>query len=384
MRIVVAGIMGRYPYGGVQWCSLMYLKGLRQLGHEVWYLEDTGECNYDPEANTLATDPAYALRTLARVLEPAGFGDRWCYIDYTGRHHGMTEARWREMCARTDLYLNLSGGSWFWRDEYSAIPRSAFIDSDPAFTQLAIASGPDWYVDFFRRFDTLFTFGANIGTAASSVETGDLRWHHTWQPVTLDDWRPRTMQGARRCLSTVMTWEIESFVDIGGNKDSEFGMIADLPTRVDIPLELAINAPNAVLDELARRGWQLRDAFSVSHSIDAYRDYLAGVVGELSVAKSTYVRTASGWFSDRTECFLALGRPAIVQDTGWSAHVPTGRGLFAFRDADEAGAAVDTLLTDPDAHARSASELARAHFAHDVVLPPLVERAVSTVSAGRR
>src|SRR5439155_991455 len=179
MRIVVAGIMGRYPYGGVQWCSLMYLKGLRQLGHEVWYLEDTGECNYDPEANTLATDPAYALGTLARALEPAGFGDRWCYIDYTGRHHGMTEARWREMCARTDLYLNLSGGSWFWRDEYSAIPHSAFIDSDPGFTQLAIASGPDWYVDFFRRFDTLFTFGANIGTKASSVETGDLRWHHT-------------------------------------------------------------------------------------------------------------------------------------------------------------------------------------------------------------
>ena len=94
------------------------------------------------------------------------------------------------MCASTDLYLNLSGGSWFWRDEYAAIPHTAFIDSDPAFTQLAIVNGPDWYVDFFRRFDTLFTFGANIGTPASAVDTGDLRWHHTWQPITLDDWQP--------------------------------------------------------------------------------------------------------------------------------------------------------------------------------------------------
>jgi hypothetical protein len=383
VNIVVAGIMGRYPYGGVQWCSLMYLEGLRRLGHDVWYLEDTGECNYDPEANTLATDPGYALATIARALEPVSLGDRWCYIDYTGRHHGMTEARWREMCARTDLFLNLSGGSWFWRDEYAAIPHTAFIDTDPAFTQLAIAGGPDWYVDFFRRFDTRFTFGANVGTPACTVETGDLRWHHTWQPVTLEDWRPRALEGTRRCLTTVMTWEIESFRDVGGNKNAEFGEIADLPASVDIPLELAINAPSGILDELTARGWNLRDAFAVSQNLDVYREYLAGVLGELSVAKSTYVRTHSGWFSDRTECFLALGRPAIVQETGWSAHVPAGRGLFAFRDADEARGAIEAVLADPNAHARAATELAREHFAHDVVLPPLLEQATSKVPERR-
>jgi hypothetical protein len=122
----------------------------------------------------------------------------------------------------------------------------------------------------------------------------------------------------------------------------------------------------------------------VSHSVDAYRDYLAAALGELSVAKSTYVRTASGWFSDRTECFLALGRPAVVQDTGWSSHLPSGLGLFAFRDADEAGAGVDAVLTNPVAHAGAASELARAVFAHDVVLPSLVDRAVSPISAEPR
>jgi hypothetical protein len=383
MRIAVAGIMGRHPYGGVQWCSLMYLEGLRRLGHDVWYLEDTGECNFDPEANTLATDPRYALRTIADALVAAGLGNQWCYIDYTGQHHGMTEAQWRNMCANTDLFLNLSGGSWFWRDEYAAIPHTAFIDTDPAFTQLAIANGPDWYVEFFRRFDTRFTFGANIGTPASPVDTGDLQWHHTWQPITLDDWRP-TRRRARPCLTTVMTWEIESFRDIGGNKNAEFGMIADLPKQVDIPLELAINAPPQTLDELRARGWQVRDAFAVSHNTEVYRDYLASAAGEFSVAKSTYVRTASGWFSDRTACFLALGRPAVVEETGWSAHVPAGEGLFAFRDSDEARTAIERLLADPGRHARAATELARAHFAHDVVLPPLVERAVSKPAKAHR
>jgi hypothetical protein len=181
-----------------------------------------------------------------------------------------------------------------------------------------------------------------------------------------------------------MTWEIESFRDIGGNKNAEFGMIADLPKQVDIPLELAINAPPQTLDELRARGWQVRDAFAVSHNTEVYRDYLASAAGEFSVAKSTYVRTASGWFSDRTACFLALGRPAVVEETGWSAHVPVGEGLFAFRDSDEARTAIECLLADPGRHARAATELARAHFAHDVVLPPLVERAVSKPAKAHR
>jgi hypothetical protein len=155
VNIVVAGIMGRYPYGGVSWCSLMYLTGLQRLGHRVSYLEDTGECNFDPVENTLATDPAYALGTIGRTLGPHGLGDRWCYIDFRGGFHGMSEAAWRRTCAEADLLINLSGGCWFWRDEYSAIERCVFIDSDPAFTQMAIDAGPEWYRAFFERFDAL-------------------------------------------------------------------------------------------------------------------------------------------------------------------------------------------------------------------------------------
>jgi hypothetical protein len=174
-----------------------------------------------------------------------------------------------------------------------------------------------------------------------------------------------------------MTWVIESFRDIGGNKNSEFSVVSDLPRQVEIPLELAINATDEVLKELARRGWRLRPALEVSRTVTDYRHYLRGATGELSVAKSTYVRTASGWFSDRTACFLAAGRPTVVQDTGWSDHLPTGAGLFAFRDTEEARAGVESLLARPAAHEAAASELAREHFADDVVLPPLLARSMA-------
>jgi hypothetical protein len=373
VNIILAGIMGRYPYGGVAWCSLMYLLGLRQLGHRVWYLEDTGECNYDPVANTLAIEPGYALTFIEDCLVPFGLGESWCYVDYRGQHHGHSRDAWRSVCAGADLLLDLSGGCWFWRDEYAAIPHSAFIDSDPAFTQLALAKGVPWYVDFFARFHRLFTFGRNIGTPACSVPTGRFSWEHTWQPVCVDEWCP-TREPPRRCFTTVMTWKIKSFEDVGGNKDLEFLKILDLPSRTDLPLELAVTGPQELLRS---HGWRCRDAMPVSHNPGAYRDYLRTSLAEFSVAKHTYVQTNSGWFSDRTECYLASGRPAVVQDTGFSAHLPTGAGLFAYRTPDEAVVGLEAVVSDYPRHARAARDLVLAHFAAEVVLPPLLERATA-------
>jgi hypothetical protein len=379
MNIILTGISGRYPYGGVAWCSLMYLLGLRQLGHRVWYLEDTGECNYDPAANTIATEPGYALDFIHGCLTPFGLGERWCYIDYRGNYHGHSRDNWRHVCAGADLFLNLSGGCWFWRDEYAAIPHSAFIDSDPAFTQLALAKGVSWYVEFFARFHRLFTFGRNIGTPACSVPTAPFHWEHTFQPVCVDEWSP-TEEPPRPCFTTVMTWKIKSFEDIGGNKDQEFLKILDLPSRTTVPIELAVAGPRELL---SRHGWRCRDAFEVSHSLGAYRDYVRSSRGEFSVAKHTYVRTNSGWFSDRTECYLASGRPAVVQDTGFSAHLPTGEGLFAYRTADEARAGLEAIVQDYPRHAHAARELARGHFAAEVLLPALLERATAGPSPRR-
>ena len=239
----------------------MYLLGLRALGHEVFYIEDTGECVYDPIQNTRATDPTYGTTYIHDALEPFGLGDRWSFVNYDGSYHGRSADDVRRYAADADLFINLSGGSWFWRDEYARIPRKVFIDSDPAFTQLAIAKAEPWYVEFFQRFDHLFTFGSNIGTPASPIPTGDFTWHKTWQPVTLDDWTTDTPPGDR--FTTVMTWQIESFADVGGNKDQEFVKFIELPSRTTQPFELAINGPQALLRE---HGWETVDAMRVSRT----------------------------------------------------------------------------------------------------------------------
>jgi hypothetical protein len=371
MRILFAGIIARYPFGGVTWCSLMYLLGLRALGHEVFYIEDTGECVYDPVLNTRATDPSYGTTYIHGALEPFGLGDRWSFVNYDGGYHGRSADEVRRFAADADLFINLSGGSWFWRDEYARIPHKVFIDSDPAFTQLAIAKAEPWYVAFFERFDRLFTFGSNIGTRASPIPTGAFTWHKTWQPVTLDDWR--TDVAPRDRFTTVMTWQIESFADVGGNKDQEFVKFIELPSRTSQRFELAINGPQQLLGQ---HGWDTVDAMAVSRTPWGYRDFVHRSKAEFGVAKHTYVASHSGWFSDRTECYLASGRPALVQDTGWTAHLPSGDGLLAFTNMDEALAGIDRINSDYDRHTRRAGEIAREHFDARVVLPKLLEVAV--------
>ena len=370
MRILFAGIIARYPFGGVTWCSLMYLLGLRALGHEVFYIEDTGECVYDPVLNTRATDPIYGTTYIHQALEPFGLGDRWSFVNYDGAYHGQSAENVRRYAADADLFINLSGGSWFWRDEYARIPRKIFIDSDPAFTQLAIAKAEPWYVEFFRRFDHLFTFGSNIGTAASPVPTGAFTWQTTWQPITLDQWT--TAIEPRDTFTTVMTWQIESFSDVGGNKDEEFMKYIDLPSRTRQPFELAINGPQTLLRE---HGWATVPAMGVSRTLWDYREFIQRSKAEFGVAKHTYVATRSGWFSDRTECYLASGRPALVQDTGWASHLPSGDGLLAFSTPEEALAGIDRINSDYPAHARRAAEIAREHFDAIRVLPALLDEA---------
>jgi hypothetical protein len=370
MKILFAGIIARYPFGGVTWCSLMYLLGLRALGHEVFYIEDTGECVYDPVQNTRALDPSYGTTYINAALAPYGLGDRWSFVNYDATYHGRGAEDVRRYAADADLFINLSGGSWFWRDEYLRIPRKIFIDSDPAFTQLAIAKAEPWYVHFFERFDHLFTFGSNIGTALSPVPTGAFTWHKTWQPVTLDDWQTSAPPGDR--FTSVMTWQIESFTDVGGNKDQEFLRFIDLPSRASQRFELAINGPQQLLRD---RGWDTVDAMRVSRTPTDYRDFIHRSRAEFGVAKHTYVATRSGWFSDRTECYLASGRPALVQDTGWTSHLPSGRGLLAFTTVDEALAGLDQIDRDYARHAAGAAELAREHFESGKVLTRLIEQA---------
>jgi hypothetical protein len=371
VKILFAGIIARYPFGGVTWCSLMYLLGLRALGHEVLYIEDTGECGYDPDRNAISIDPSYGTRYIDDALAPFGLSDSWCFVNYDGTYHGRSRDAVRTFCADAELLVNLSGGAWFWRDEYAAIPRRVFIDSDPVFTQLAIAKGERWYVDFFRAFTRLFTFGANIGTTASDVPTGEFVWHKTWQPVICSLWQTDDPPRRDR-FTTVMTWKTDSFTDLDGNKDREFMRFIDIPAHTAQRFELAVNGPR---DLLSGHGWSAIDAMDISRSLWDYRDFIQSSLAEFGVAKHAYVQHQSGWFSDRTECYLAAGRPALVQDTGWTVHLPSGTGLTGFSTRQEAIDGLERIAGDYTRHARRASEIAREHFDASRVLPPFLERA---------
>jgi len=370
MKVLFAGIIARYPFGGVTWCSLMYLLGLRALGHEVFYIEDTGECVYDPVQNTRATDPGYGTTYINNALEPFGLGDRWAFVNYDGSYHGKGADEVRRYAADADLFVNLSGGSWFWRDEYARIPRKVFIDSDPAFTQLAIAKAEPWYVEFFRRFDRLFTFGSNIGTAASPIPVGDFTWCKTWQPITLEHWTTPAAPTDR--MTTVMTWQIESFTDVGGNKDLEFVKYIDLPSRTAQRFELAINGPQTLL---RAHGWDTVAAMAVSRTLWDYREFIQRSKAEFGVAKHTYVATRSGWFSDRSCCYLAAGRPVIIQETGFTDIFGKHDGLFGFSSLGEIAEAVDMINADYSRHSRGAREIAREFFEAEKVLRSVLERA---------
>lgn len=372
LKIVVAGIIARYPFGGVTWCSLMYLTGLRALGHDVYYLEDTGECVYDYEQNTISLDSSYGLNYINSSLAQFGLENNWIFVDYEGKYYGKTKEETQEVCKNADLFINLSGGSWFWRDEYLKIPRKIFIDSDPAFTQAAIAKGESWYVEFFRSFDALFTFGCNLGADDCTIPATSFEWKTTWQPVICDEWKTENAPPPRDVFTTVMTWKNHSFADADGNKDKQFAHFLDLPNKTNQPIELAVNGARKLLHS---HGWQTVDGMNVSKNLNLYRNYIQHSKAEFSVAKHLYVATKSGWFSDRSECYLAAARPVLVQKTGFEKYLPTGEGLLAFDNLEEALNGIEKINADYARHSLKAREIARAFFDGKIVLPQLLKDA---------
>lgn len=384
MKIVFAGIIGRYPWGGVTWCSLTYLLGLRRLGHEVYYLEDTCECNFDPDINAYATEPGYALRYINESLEPFGFGKNWCYIDYNNNHHGMSRQACNDVCASADMLIVLSGGVWNWRDEYVKIPKKLYIDTDPGFTQLSLAkainesgtkSDSKWYAEFFRQYDYHFTFGGNINGSDCNLPNTGFNWIPTTQPVSLEHWAVPPPLPSRMTWTTVMTWKMESYTDVGGNKDQEFQKVLDLANRCKAAggpeFEIAVNGDDNIL---ADNGWRCTDAQSASRDLWRYHNYLSSSRGEFSVAKTTYVSTRCGWFSDRTACYLAAGKPAVVQETGQSKWLPTGNGLLIWSTPDEAYEHLIRVEKDYDHHAKAAVAIAAEYLESTRVISDLLRK----------
>ncbi len=353
VRIVVTGLIATYPVGGVAWDYLQYVHGLVALGHDVTYLEDTGQWVYSPRGETFTDACEENVAYLARVLADAGGAVTWAFRDPHGVVRGLDADALARRCREADLFLNVSGSGWL-RDEYRGRGVHAYVDTDPCYSQATLAAGDALSADarvrasaaMIRSHDVFFSYAANLGAPGCGIPTLGLAWHATRPPVVLRDW-PASPPPAGGAFTTVMSWRIDGtppMLDgrVYGGKDVEFAKILELPARTSEPLEVALAgaAPQA---RLTAAGWRLRDAREASATPAAYRAYLAASCGELSVAKEAYVATRSGWFSSRSTAYLALGRPVIVQDTGLAPHYPLGEAILTFTDLASAAAALATV-----------------------------------------
>jgi len=387
MKVVVTGLIAAYPLGGVAWDYLSYVSGFRQLDCEVLYLEDTGQWLYDPRAQTFTDEVSFHAAHLETTLRRARGTTplRWSLRAPDGSHHGASLAEVTRFCAAADLFLNVSGACWL-RDAYRGARRTAYLDSDPGYSQAKLAAMANgtadadtaFSVNLIRAHDCFFTVGENINADDCQIPSSGLHWLPTRQPIIVEDW-PFTFARGARSYTTVMSWKTDvTAPNLLGityhGKDVSFGEYVDLPRRVPAPLQVAVSGA-APRDRLRRFGWEVVDGHARSHSPDAYRDYLRGSRGEWSVAKNAYVALQSGWFSSRSAAYLALGKPVVVQDTAWSRYYPTGNGLFPFRTVDEAAAAIDAVESAYLHHCDAARALAEQEFAADKVLTNLLDQA---------
>lgn len=390
-KVVVTGLAATYPYGGVFWDYLQYPIGLADLGCDVLYLEDTGKWCYSPTRQTFVErgdDNARRLGENLYGLAPA-LADRWAYRDATGRWFGRTEDQVHAFCREADLFIHVSASCWM-REEYFAADTVAFIDSDPMYTQASVPAYLDGTADeqaverieMLRRHDRFFTFAENIHADDCLIPTGLFDWNVTRQPVVIEAFRPFRVpvDQRRRMLTTVASWKpAEDGPTIRGHtygdKGVEFERFVDLPARSSLPLELALSGESPD-ERLRAAGWGVRPAHPVSKDPQAYAAYLAGSLGEWSVAKNAYVASRSGWFSCRSACYLALGVPVVVQDTCFSRTIPVGRGVLSFGTLDQAAEAIDRLAGDPQGHAEAALAVATEAFDHRKVLGRLLEDAL--------
>jgi hypothetical protein len=387
-RVVVLGMMGHIPYAGVGWQVLHYLEGFRRLGCDVYYVEDTGQWAYDPERD--APGDAYTVRYIARLMAWCGLSDRWAYRSAAkgGRTFGLSESELAALFARTDALVNLSSATTL-RDEHLRVPVRIYLETDPVLSQVNAANGDQATIDMLDAHTHRFTFGEKIGATDCDVPLGRFEYLPTRQPVVIDWWTPAagppargSQQRAADRFTTITSWE-QSGRDVEWSgktyvwsKHRQFLEFVELPRRTEQALELALASDDGEAIRILRsHGWRIVDASPVSKDISPYREYILGSRGEFTVAKDQYVRPRSGWFSDRSACYLAAGRPVVTQDTGFGSVLPTGRGLFAFRTIEQILDALEQIDANYDVHARAAREVAADCFAAEKVVASLLERA---------
>jgi len=387
LRIIVTGLAGLYPVGGVAWDYLQYPIGFARLGHDVVYHEDSWSWPYNPVEKTYSSDAAYTVKYIGDFFERYApeLSRRWHYLHLHETSHGMTREAFDEAARTADVFLNVSGACMI-PENLSPRCVKVFLDTDPGYNQIMLSERLSWSENVERWCETVaahdqhFTYAENIYGPDCTVPKAGYDWKTTRMPIALDLWGPSTPHAppADAPWSTIMTWNafkgklIYKGVEYA-SKGAEFERLMGLPTRVSVPLKVAVGGVNAPLDQLARNGWNVVDGPEATITPERYKDFILASRGEVSPAKHVYVAMRTGCFSCRSACYLAAGRPVAVQDTGFTSVIPSGEGIVAFNSIEEASAAISEIEAHYARHAAAALSMARECFDSGRVLAKLIQ-----------
>ncbi len=380
--VVVSSVIANKPLNsGNAWVILSWVLGLKKLGFRVFFVEQIGkESCVDATGGATAFEHSVNLAYFERVTDQFGLADSAALVYEGGEQlHGRTYEELLDIAEAADLLVNVTGHLTL-EPLLRRMRRKAYLDLDPGFTQFWHASGGAG--PRLGGHDLYFTIGENIGTRVCPIPTGGIRWRPTRQPVVLDHW-PVSTEGDRSRFTTIATWRgpygpVQYGSKTFGLKVHEFRKVIEMPERVPQTFEIALDidpAEEKDLQLLRRYGWRLVDPQVVVPDPDAFRRYIQGSGAEFSVAQGVYAETRSGWFSDRTIRYLASGKPALVQDTGFGRNYPVGEGLLAFSTLEEAVAGAGRIGRNYEKHCRAARALAEEYFDSDKVLGRFVEEA---------
>jgi hypothetical protein len=330
---------------------------------------------YDPERQEVGTDARYGLAYATRVFGRLDLGDRWAYHDaHSGRWEGPLGSNMLDIARRADVLLNVSGVNPL-RPWVEGVFARAMIDTDPVFTQI------DFVEDAGKRARALghqhfFTFGECFGRAGCEMPDDGLPWQTTRQPVVLHAW-PVAPPRPDGLYTTVMLWDSYDPREYRGRhygmKALSMEAVFDFPLRLGRRFELTLGGLTSPTQRLLDAGWLLRDPIATTCDPWVYQKYMHASKAEFTVAKHGYVVSGSGWFSERSCGYLASGRPVVTQDTGFSAVIPVGDGLLAWRTAEEAVAAIAEVEARYEHHCRAARQVVEAHFDARLVLASLLD-----------
>jgi hypothetical protein len=384
-RIVVMGFMGSCPIAGVIWQHIHYIVGLNRLGHDVYYIEDSARLPYNPETFEVNEDYGYAAKILARLAGEFGFRQRWSFCARFLPHTptaGFGLQKIRQLYREADAILNVCGTQEF-NDDLRRSDRLLYIESDPGLEQIKVDQRKKSTIEYLRQHHALFTFGENIGTKKFPVPLHGLRWLPTRQPIVTDLWKTSRRPAKGAVLTTIANWSTSGLKDIEWrgekylwSKSREFLRFVNAPAKAAEPFEMATDIRDAkIREKFQRRNWRFCSPHDLSVDYWRYRDYVRRSKGEFTVAKDQYIRLCTGWFSDRSACYLAAGRPVITQETGFTDHYGNGGGLFAYRSLGQIVEAVKMMNADYAFHSRAARNIARETFEATKVLASLLERA---------